>query len=323
MSSTVDPTINTILQQVSIYYGIPAFFLGVIGTFFNVLIFLTSGLVRQKSSVFYLTIMSMFDFGRLWSNTLIHILHYGFDIHLYLFFPYFCKIRVCVLTICMLGSMTCLCLAVFDQFCATSSSPFWQQFCNIKIAHGLIKFFVFIYILHAIPYVVYFNMITSPSTNKTICQITNNRFIQYHTYGYFLFLNHFIPCLTALFSLLAYRNTKMLSQGRKILFRHELDRQFAKMILTHVLIYFLTFLPYAMQSIYALIVFDRNEPKFRAQIEFRSIITLFISVLSFAVSLFALRIKNALIMNLFSLEFILYLHIRLEIYSSTFLFYSL
>jgi hypothetical protein len=134
----------------------------------------------------------------------------------------------------------------------------------------------------SVPYFGNSNHIISPLTNKTICQITNEKFIQYHIYGYFLTLSHLFPLIAAVFGLMAYRNIRHLTRYKVSLFRHELDKQLTTMVLVQILIYFCTFLPYSIQSVYVLIT-KIDDPVFDAKMKLVSIITLHFSVLSYAV----------------------------------------
>jgi len=151
-------------------------------------------------------------------------------------------------------------LAVIDQYFSTCTRPRWQQWCNIKLAHRLIGIIIIICSLHGIPYFIFYNHIIFPSTNTTICQITNAEFLKYHTYGYFLTLSNLLSVITAVFGLIAYHNARHLAYRTIPLIRRELDKQLTIMVLVQVLINFCTYLPYSIQCMYALIVINQNEP---------------------------------------------------------------
>jgi hypothetical protein len=104
--------------------------------------------------------------------------------------------------------MTFSCLAIIDQYFATCTHRRCQNWSNIKLAHRLTAIFIIIWTLHTIPYFIFFDYIILPETNQTICQITNNKFIQYHTYGYFLTFTNLLPLITVVFGLMAYRNAR-------------------------------------------------------------------------------------------------------------------
>jgi len=75
-------SINYAIQEITIYFAIPIFFIGVIGTMLNILVFLTSRISRQNPCIFYLIVMSILDFGKLGISTFSNILLFGFDIDL-------------------------------------------------------------------------------------------------------------------------------------------------------------------------------------------------------------------------------------------------
>jgi hypothetical protein len=88
--------------------------------------------------------------------------------------------------------------------------------------------------------------------------------------------------IAAVFGLMAYRNIRHLTRYKVSLFRHELDKQLTTMVLVQILIYFCTFLPYSIQSVYVLIT-KIDDPVFDAKMKLASIITLHFTVLSYAV----------------------------------------
>ncbi len=319
MALTLISSYNDIIQKITLYYGIPVFCFGVIGALLNILVFLSWGISQHKSCVFYLIVMSILDLSRFWTNTLLNILSWGYDIDLSVRSLFICKIRVFIYTIFSLGSITCLCLAIIDQYFSTCSRPFWRRFSNIKLARYLTSIILIIYTIHAIPYFIYFNHIHSPLTNQTICQITNAKFIQYHTYGYFLTLTNILPILTAIGGWMAYRSAKRLSSGEVSIFQYELDKELTTMILIQILVYLCTFLPYSIQSMYALFIFNQNEPIFKAKMTLASIIMIYFSMLSYAVRFFLIAILISYSLN--CLESILHLCMGVEILSSAFEIY--
>jgi hypothetical protein len=283
MTSTIKLSLNFAIQQIAKYYGIPVFIMGVSGGFLNIIVFLSLKTFRQSSCAFYLMVMSAFDLGRFFSSTLAGIIWSGFGIDWTLSSLFYCKIKVFLYSTCSLNSMTCLCLAIIDQYFATCSRPHWQQWCNIKLAYRLTAVFSIIWILHGIPYFVFYDHIILSPTNKTICQITNNIFIKYHTYGYFLTLNNLLPLITFVFGLMAYHNARHIGHRTVPLVRRELDKQLTVMVLVQVLINFCTFLPYSIECMYALTIINAKDPIFTAKIELTSMITYYFSILHYTV----------------------------------------
>jgi hypothetical protein len=228
-------------------------------------------------------VMSTFDLGLFFSNTLHNIMWYGFGIDWASLSLVYCKINTFIHIICSLGSITCLCLAIIDQYFATCSRPRWQQWCNIKLAHRLTAVFSIIWILHGIPYLIFFDHNISPSTNKTICQITNNIFIKYQTYGFFLTLSNVLPLIAVVFGLMAYHNARHIAHRLVPLFRRELDKQLTVMVLVQVLINFCTFIPYSIQTMYVLTIINPKNPVFTGTIQLVSIVTIYFCDLGYTV----------------------------------------
>jgi hypothetical protein len=293
MASSFITSLHLAVQEMTIYVGIPCFIMGVIGGFLNVIIFLSLKTFRQSSCAFYLTIMSAFDIGRFFSNVLAFIMRWGFQTDWGLSSLFFCKIRYFVFNSCSLISMTCLCLATIDQYFATSTRPRWQQWCNIKVAHRLTTIFVIIWSLHGIPYLVFYNHIIASSTNQTTCQVTNDVFNQYLTYGYFLTLTNLLPLITVVFGLMAYHNARTLAHRTVPLVRRELDKQLTVMVLVQVLISFCALLPFSITLMFVTINTKQTDPVFLAKMNLASITTSNFVLLSFTV-----RIRTMLFISI-------------------------
>jgi len=285
MSSIVYESHKYALKLMAIYYGIPVFTLGVVGSCLNIIVFLSLKTFRQSSCAFYLLMMSIFDLGRLFTTTLRSILILGFGIDWSLSSLLYCRLHVACLIISILTSITCLCLAIIDQYLATCQHIRWHEYCQIKLAYRLVFILTFIWILHGIPYAIFYDHITSPTTREIICQITNENFIIYHAYGFFLTLNNLLPILSVIFGYMAFQNCRAIAYQRVPIFRRELDKQLTVMVLIQVSINFLTFLPYSIQSMCGLITLseDKNVP-FRANMALASRITLFFSMIGLIVS---------------------------------------
>ncbi len=227
--------------------------MGVIGGCLNIIIFLSLKTFRQSSCAFYLTIRSCFDIGRLFSSVLPFIMRWGFDTDWGISSLLFCKLRLCLFHTSNLISMICLCLAIIDQYLATSSRIRFRQWCNIKLAHRLTSIFVIISILHGIPYLIFQNHIISSLTNTTICQATNYIFSQYLIYGYDFTLVNLLPLITYVFGLMAYYNARHLLHRTVPLVRRQLDKQLTAMVLVQILISFCTFTPFSINDMFTIL----------------------------------------------------------------------
>jgi len=264
MSSSFIEWINFVQKEMIIYIVIPLCIIGVIGGCLNVIIFISLKTFRESSCAFYLMMMSVFDIVRFFANVLPYIMRWGFGIDWGISSLFFCKMRLCMFCTCTLISMTCLCLSIIDQYLATCNNLRWQKWCNIKISHRLTGLFIIIWIFHGIPYLIFENHIISPLTNETVCQVTNNIFNEYLTYGYYLTLSNLLPLITVLFGLMAYHNARHLGDRIVPLVRRELDKQLTVMVLVQVLISFCSLIPYSINNMFIIIYANQSNPVFQA-----------------------------------------------------------
>jgi hypothetical protein len=284
MSSSIISAFESATKQVSIYLGIPMLILGVIGGVLNIIIFLSLKTFRQNSCAFYLIVMSFVNIGLLLTGLLSRITISGFDLDLTQTSGFYCKFRVYVNQLFILTSLTCICLATIDQFRATNSLRHVHQEHNIKLARNLVMIFIFIWLLHGIPYLVYYNLIISPKTRLATCSITSSIFQEYTIYGFLVVLSGILPYfITVVFGLLAYRNVRQRAYRRLPLVRRELDKQMTAMVLVHVIFEFFTLLPYIIVSIIALDTTLMNDPIVSAFIQFMKILTIYFYYFYFVV----------------------------------------
>jgi hypothetical protein len=237
-------SLNLAGQLITIYAGIPIFIAGILGGALNIIVFLSLKTFRQSSCAFYLTVMSFMSVGQLTTGLLTRIMITGFNIDWTQTSMFYCKIRLFILYTASLISASCLCLATIDQYLATCIHPRWQQWCNIKIARGLITIFSILCLVEQIPSLVFYNQIISPTTNQTICTITNNNYVEYNSYLTIIVLWYVLPVLiTVMFGMLAYRNVQQIAYRTVPLVRRELDKQLTVMVLVQVIFNFIAVMP--------------------------------------------------------------------------------
>ncbi|CAF0853251.1 unnamed protein product [Adineta steineri] len=213
------------------------------------------------------------------------ILNNGFNVELSQSPLFYCKFRYYAYQVCALISMTCICLATIDQYFATCSHQRWQQWCNIKLARHLVTIFVFIWFVHNIPYLIYYDYVVSTVTGKTTCVITSKIFQQYATYGVILILGKLLPiCIAFFFGFLTYRNVQEISYRTLPFVRRELDKQLTVMVLVVVVFAFFTVMPYAFVYMLLQMPSFTTDPFTAAQLQFASTLTLAILYMYFAVS---------------------------------------
>ncbi|CAF1227367.1 unnamed protein product [Adineta steineri] len=257
-------------KEIIIYFVIPMFIMSIIGGCLSLIIFLSLKTFRQSSCAFYLTIKSAYDIGLTIGSMLPFFMRWGFGTDWGLPSLFFCKIRNSLATVFSSGSMTCLCLAVIDQYFATSSHVHLQKWCNIKLAHRLTAIFTIIWILQGIPYVVFYNHIISSSSNTTACEITNENFSEYLAYGYYFTISNVLTLISIIFGIMAYYNARHLSHRAVPLIRRELDKQLTVMVLVQVLINSCAVLPFGITFMVRKITATSSDPVFLAKINFAS-----------------------------------------------------
>ncbi|CAF0741296.1 unnamed protein product [Adineta ricciae] len=237
-------SLTFLTQQFYIYIGFFLIVTGVFGSLFNITVFLSLKTFRQNTSVFYLTIMSFVNIGQLLFGLFSRVLISGFAIDWSATSIVFCKLRLTLLNLCSLVSYTCLCLAIFDQYLATSTRPRWQQWSSLKTAYRLTLLFTFIWILHLIPYPIFLQHVTSRTTGKTVCSVINDAVSVYRNYYVTLVLVGYLPdIITVVFGVLAYNNIRQIAYRTLPLVRRELDKQLTVMVFAQVIVNLVTNTP--------------------------------------------------------------------------------
>ncbi|CAF1255551.1 unnamed protein product [Rotaria sp. Silwood1] len=283
MSQYIISTANLISHRVTIYLGIPIFFLGVIGGFFNIIVFLSLKTFRQNSCAFYLTIMAMVSIGYLSTGLLTFIMMYGYNIDWTKQSSFYCIVREGFVHVCMLIAFTCLCLATIDQFSATCSYPRWQRLCNINLARQLCVAFIVLWFLYGILFFTSHALIIDPSSGNLDCQVINEAFHQYlKTWHVLIFLGVLPISVTVIFGCLAYRNVQKLSYRTLPLVRRRLDKQLTMMVLTQVVFNFFAITPYTVINAIMLDPYITQDPVANAILSSAKILSIILLYSCFA-----------------------------------------
>jgi hypothetical protein len=279
-------TLSFVGKQISIYFGTPLFIAGVVGNILNTIVFLSLQTFRQSSCAFYLTIMSICNLFNLVFGLLSVVLS-GLSVDDgTLASIFYCKFHAYFLVVSIQTSLTCLCLATIDQYLATCSRPRFQQLCNIKLAQRVVIISIIIWMLHEIPYLVFYNHVVSPTTNRLSCIDTNPVFEQYRIYFISLVLIGYLPVvIVALFGLMAYRNVQQIAYRTVPLVRRRLDKQLTVIVLVQVVINIFTTLPYTTVSAISLNKSLTADPVIQAKIQFAMMITRILAYTTYAVSI--------------------------------------
>ncbi|CAF1233655.1 unnamed protein product [Adineta steineri] len=246
MSSAIVSSINYISSQIYVYAGLPIVIIGVLGGILNIIIFLSLRIFRENSCGVYLIIMSLVNIIQLLSGFFYLILVKGLLINGISVNVGSCTIRVYTVQICALISMSCICMALVDQYMATSKYIRLQQWSHRKIAYRLCAIISLFWIIYCSPHLIYYNAVFSPATNSSICTITNGNYQSYVNHFYTPILLDAFPLLfIIIFGLLLYRNMKQISYRTAVpLVRRQHEIQITSMVLIQALISVLLISPF-------------------------------------------------------------------------------
>ena len=307
-------TLSFIGKEITIYCGIPVLVLGVLGCLLNILVFLSLQTFRQSSCAFYLTIMSVCNIGQLFYGLFVRIMNTLTNTDSTVTSLFYCKSRLYLIQVFIGTSMTCFCLATIDQYFATCTRPRFQQWCNIRLAQRIVIISIIIWILHGIPYIVFFDQVVTPTTNQITCIDTNYIFEQYRVFCTLLLLIGYLPIIIAgLFGSMAFHNVQQLAYRTIPLVRRELDKQLTVMVLVQVFVNIFSLLPYTTVFAVQTSTSVTNDPVSKANLQFVSTITFVTYHTFFAVSVRSSEFK--FLFNCIILESILHLYLCIGTFS--------
>ncbi|CAF1560880.1 unnamed protein product [Rotaria magnacalcarata] len=297
----------------TIYLGLFILVIDFFGGILNIIVFLSLQTFRQNSCSFYLAAMSFVNITHLTNSLPTHVFIFGFGIDLTGSALFYCKIRFFLIELWLLTSFTCMCFATVDQFLATSFSPFWHRWNHAKVTRCIVIGTILFWILHEIPFVIYYDLIPSPlNINQTICAETNITFQQYVTCGYICILMGALPLIVmVLFGLLAYYNVRNLSYRTVPLVRHELVKQLTQMVLIQVIHNVFVLTPFVILTL-IVVTYQYNEPTSSFQM-----LAIDIHNFHFAVSRQDISYYIYFYFNSYMFESILYIHVCIKTISST------
>lgn len=242
MSSATIAAIQHATQQVYLYGGLFTSITGILGELFNLLVFATLKTFRNTTCGFYLTTLSVANFGQTIVAVLIRTLNYGFNIDL-LQSTGMCKIREFAVHFFALLSFTSICLATFDQFLSLLR-PQWNSLRSARCHIAIVCLF---WLGHNIPFLLYSNI----SSGR--CRNLNPSFYYYVNY---IVWPVFLGCLPILimivFSLLAFYHVRTLNRNQRNVIRLSQDRQLTAMTLVYVLFIVVLTVPCIVFTIYTL-----------------------------------------------------------------------
>lgn len=237
-----------ISELYTICVGFIILFSGIVGHIANIYAFAHLKIFRGNPSAFYIIAESIVDLLQITISYTSRIAIIGFEDDLTRNSLVWCKLRQFFLQTFTLISLYIVCLAAIDQYLSTNYYPFLRQMSTIKSAKILITLLVIIWIIHGIPFLIFYE--TDPIDG---CTIHNFVYSDYVTFFFYLVLSGFLPIvISTFFSVLAYQNVRRLIRRQVAVRRRKLDQQLTAMIIVRVVFLVLMVLPYAIQRSYAL-----------------------------------------------------------------------
>ncbi|CAF1469193.1 unnamed protein product [Rotaria sordida] len=235
-------------SQLTIYVSFIILFSGIFGHIANIFVFTRLEIFRGNPSAFYLIAESIADILELMIPFTSRIAISGFNNDLTQRSLVWCKLRPLVLQSITLVSLSIVCFSSIDQYLTTSYYPFLKQISTIKLAKILITISTIFWTLHGTSVLFIFQIHSTYG-----CNIYNQNFSNYVTYGYYVIFTGVLPItISTFFSVLAYRNVRRIVRRQMIIRRRKLDQQLTAMILVRVGFFVIMTIPYLLQRIYAL-----------------------------------------------------------------------
>ncbi|CAF1090676.1 unnamed protein product [Adineta ricciae] len=233
-----------ISQSMTIYFGFFTLITGFFGGLLNILVFMTLKTFRSTPCVFYLTTASVVNVTQLLTSLLIRILSYGFYVD-----PtrvsWFCKLRMFTVQYSALISLTCMSLAIVDQFVSMKH----ERLSSLQLAHRHVFISCIIFLIHGIPFLLYFGSVND------VCQIVDSSFAKYVSFFYFPLLLGFLPLIIMItFASLAFFTSRTNANRNRHIEISSRNRQLSAMVLVQAIFIVLLTVPYLIVNIYALTV---------------------------------------------------------------------
>ncbi|CAF4924833.1 unnamed protein product [Rotaria sp. Silwood1] len=219
MSTLVAIQLLAIAQNFTFYATIIIFIAGMIGNILNICIFTKMKTFQGNRCAFYLIVESIVSLCFLIQMFILQMYQITYGIDPGNISIFYCKIRTTLGQSSRLLIDYIVCFEAFDQYLTTHHRFFLRKLSTLKLAQYLIIVASILCILQTIPYIIFYDIVSSFG-----CIITNN----------------------------AYRNVRRLVRRQISIVRRKLDHQLTAMIFVRVIFFIILLLPYTMYRIYIL-----------------------------------------------------------------------
>lgn len=141
-----------------------------------------------------------------------------------------CKLRMFILNLAPLISLTCMSFASIDQFLSLTIR--WKYLSEKRYAYRFIGISCVIWCLHCVPLIIYSNIHQTTYISYPRCTLSNTIYSIYYSRVMIPILFGFLPVLIRiLFGLLAYMRVRSFSRRQMPIIRSRRDRQLTAMVI--------------------------------------------------------------------------------------------
>ncbi|UJR19365.1 hypothetical protein I4U23_022494 [Adineta vaga] len=238
-----------LIRSITIYTGLPIFICGAVGNLLNLRLLWPT---RHNSCAFIFLTLSFVNCIVLFYGLFTRILSVGFGLDWSPTNIGWCKTRVPFIQSSTLISFSCICLASIDRFLITCRQEKYRKWSRLSTARWAVAVAVFIWIGHAIPYIVYYQIVASSSSSNTTsftCSlISETSYNNYRTYFVLPVFYGLIPTtVLTVMGVMTYRNINTLQLGRQ---RQAVQQHLTLMLLVQIPIIIGSTIPYVVFTEY-------------------------------------------------------------------------
>lgn len=304
----------SISEKLNIYWGLFMFISGLIGNFWNLLVFRHYSL-RLSSCSTYIFIGSFCNIIYLIFNLLNDIAEKGSQRHWSIDSLVWCKCHSYISQCASLTALSCLVLSTMDRFYSTCREIKWRTLNSIAIARQVALALAFFWICFTIPTLVYVQpMEVSPG--KQSCTSASKIWSNFLTYFFDLCCFGIFPwVLASCFAYLTLRNRYIIRYRRAapttslVLSRMaQIDHELTSIVLAQTIVCILSSIPYCAENFFRYFTRAMSKDDYRQSQEylFRQIVSLifyfnFVSTfyINYLSSNICRRVSKQVLTNLF------------------------
>ena len=236
---------DQIHYYLSVYAAFSVTICGVLGNMVNILLFTQLKIFRGNQSAFYLTSAAIIDSCQLLLTAFFRATTTAFDFDPTRTSLVWCKFRIYLVQMGSIISATIVCFTAIDQYLSTSHYGLLRQMSNYKSARRLVFGLLIVAALFCIPTPIF------QEIRRSNCAIYNSSYNYYYSFVYFCIIIGVLPVtIASSFSLLSYQNVRRIVRRQIPIVRRRLDRQLTAMILSRVVLFVVTTVPFVIFRTY-------------------------------------------------------------------------